>query len=68
MPWTNTNSSMIGAYNYDEDVRVLHIRFRNTGQTYSFQGVPPDVAKQLADAPSIGKFFKSNIEGQFHAI
>jgi hypothetical protein len=68
MPWTNANSSMIGAWDYDPDMKVLHIRFRSTGEVYSFHGVPPDVARGLAEAPSAGKYFKASIEGQYSAI
>ena len=68
MPWTNVNSSMIGAYNYDQEMQVLHVRFKSTGEVYSFQGVPPDKAKGLGEAPSAGKYFLANIEGQYSAI
>lgn len=59
---------MIAAHDYDADMRALHVRFRNTGEVFSFQGVPAELAKGLDEAESAGKFFNANIKGKFHAI
>ena len=46
MPWTNANSSMIDAYDYDADMRVLHVRMRG-GEIFSLKGVPAETAADL---------------------
>ena len=68
MPWTNTNSSMIGSYEYDPDMRVLHVRFSSNGETRSYQGVPPELAAEFVAAPSMGKFFHNKIRDQYRAL
>ena len=68
MPWKNTNSTMIGAWDYDSEMKVLHVRFRSTGEIYSFQGVPSDVAAGFEAAPSAGRYFNEAIKDRFSAI
>ncbi len=68
MPWTNDNSSMIAAYDYDADMRVLHLRFRLSGEVRSYQAVPPELAAEFVEAPSKGKFFHNKIRDEYHGI
>ncbi len=68
MAWKNIESTMIAAHDYDPNMRVLHVRFRNTGEVFSLQGVPEEIAKGLDEAESAGKFYNANIKGKFHAI
>lgn len=62
MDWTSLASSNIGAMRYDEDSRLLQIRFLS-GRTYDFKDVPADVADGLRQANSAGKYFNSSIKG-----
>ncbi len=64
MTWTPVASSMIDAYDYDADMGVLHVRFAN-GQVYSYNDVPPQIAKGLAESQSPGRYFHSVIKGQY---
>ncbi len=64
MDWTPLASSNLNALRYDEVERVLQIRF-NSGRTYSYKDVPPDVAEGLSTAGSPGSFFHSNIRGVY---
>lgn len=68
MRWKNTNSSMFSDYEYDPGMRVLHLRFRSTGEIRSYQGVPPDLAAEFEASASMGKFFHNKIRDQFHGI
>lgn len=67
MAWTNANSSMIAAHNYDPDTKVLHIRFRG-GQVYSYADVPPDVAAGMSEADSVGRYYHQAIKDKFSAL
>jgi len=43
---------------------VLEVEFKHGG-VYYFEDVPENTAKALIDAPSVGKFFSSNIKNTF---
>ena len=68
MPWTNTNSSIIRAYDYDPAMKVLHLHFASTGEIRSYQDVPPELAAEFIAAPSKGKFFHNRIRDEYHGI
>ncbi len=58
-------SSQLAAIGYDEETRELVIQFRASGRnrnaTYSYQGVPPELARGLLAAASPGTFFHRHI-------
>ena len=47
-------SSMIQAVGYDPETRILEIVF-NSGQTYCYDDVPPEVHQELMAADSKGQ-------------
>lgn len=57
-------SSMIQAVGYDPKTRILEIVFNN-GQTYGYEGVPPQVYKELMAADSKGQYLRSAIIGVY---
>jgi hypothetical protein len=57
-------SSMMASVGYDSVTRVLEIEFA-AGAVYRYFGVPPDVYRDLLDAPSQGRLFHSRIRGVF---
>lgn len=66
---TPAKSSNIAAHGYDAVARVLAIRFTGGNKVYHYADVPPDVAKDFAKAPSIGRAFISMIRDQYaHTI
>lgn len=67
MPWSPLTSSNLEAFDYDAEMRVLHLRFRG-GRLYSFGDVGKDVAEGLKTASSPGKFFQSNIKDQYRVV
>lgn len=67
MPWTNANSSMIDAYDYDADMRVLHVRMHG-GEIFSLKGVPAETAAEFDAAPSKGKFWHGKLKDNFLAL
>lgn len=64
MDWTPLNSSNLYAYRYDEQTRLLQIRFVS-GRTYAYKDVPQDVADGLGSAGSPGQYFNNSIKGTF---
>ena len=68
--WIMVDSSNLEAINYtasaeDPAIGELHIKFRQKGQHYVFYGVPVDVYNEMLVADSIGKFFHSNVKGNY---
>lgn len=64
MEWTPLASSNLSAMRYDEQTRLLQIRFQS-GRSYDFKDVPADVAGGLKQAESAGKYFNSSIKGVY---
>lgn len=59
-------SDSIEAIGYDNDQKLMHIKFKS-GQTYAYDGVPVDVHAALILAPSAGRHFHANIRHAFTA-
>ena len=64
MQWTPLASSNLSACRYDEQERLLQIRFQS-GRTYSYKDVPEEVASGLTSANSPGQYFNQNIKNIF---
>lgn len=54
----------MGAVGYDQDARVLRLRF-STGRVYDYFGVEPYVYRELLAAPSLGAYFNRRIRGRY---
>lgn len=57
-------SSNILAAGYDETTGTLRIAFESGG-SYDYRNVTKIMFEQLLRAPSVGRFFHSNIKGKF---
>ncbi len=57
-------SSTISAVGYDPASKVLEVAFKNGGD-YSYFGVSSKTHAEMMSAPSVGKFFASNIRNHF---
>ena len=54
----------VRAIKYEKQHRHLHIEYHG-GRVYTYVGVPPDIARQIYVAPSIGKAIQRLIKGHF---
>jgi hypothetical protein len=54
-------SSNVTAVGYDDDRKVLRLRFHN-GTVYEYSGVPATVYRALLDAPSKGSFINDRFK------
>lgn len=61
---TEVSSSNLKSVGYDPTQQMLEIEFQNGG-VYQYFGVPPEVYRELLDAPSHGSFFVARIRGAF---
>ena len=41
------------------------VTFRDSPVLYAFKGIPPALAKQWVDSPSLGRFFSSEIRNKY---
>jgi hypothetical protein len=57
-------SSLIAEIEYDEQARLLYLRFHTTGW-YVYADVPPDTYEDLIASRSKGAFFNDEIRGAF---
>jgi len=63
-PMQNVFSSHVNSIGYDEPSGELHVTF-STGRTAVYQGVPPKVARDVMEAPSIGEAMWRQIRGHY---
>ncbi len=63
IPAHPVSSSNIHAIGYDEPKRVLAVEFKS-GSIYHYADVPPELAIDLVNAESIGRFYHANIKGK----
>ena len=57
-------SSMIQAVGYDPKTHILEVVF-NSGQTYCYEDVPPEVHQELMAAESKGRYMRAAIIGMY---
>ena len=60
----HVESSNIDQIGYDAESQELRVKF-NSGSEYRYSNVPGPVFADFLDADSAGKFFASNIKGQY---
>lgn len=58
-------SDMIEAVSYEEQTRLLAIKFRTDGHVAVYENVPQDIYDSLIFADSIGEFFETRIAGTY---
>lgn len=56
--------SPVSSHDHDPETNILSVTFHH-GKTYTYSGVPKDLADGLRDAPSKGTFLMQNIIGKF---
>jgi len=64
MVWVQADSTMISAFGYDGDARVLDVAFRRGG-TYRYYDVPPEEFSGLRLASSKGRYMHDHIIGVY---
>lgn len=64
LQFNKVESSSIDEVAYDEEKRILYVRFNNC-RLYSYQDVPLDVFDFLLKAESVGRFFASQIKNRY---
>ncbi|HYA19443.1 MAG TPA: KTSC domain-containing protein [Burkholderiales bacterium] len=62
----SVSSSTIRSVGYEPGSQTLEIEF-TSGSIYQYSRVSPEIYRKLMAAPTIGSFFKDNIEEEFSA-
>ena len=55
-------SSMVSQVGYDDETKELLVKFSKSGKVAAYQGVPLELATQLANAPSVGSMLTNEIK------
>ena len=61
---TVTRSTMISEIEYNEDEKLLRLKFAKGGW-YEYKDVPKEVYSDLLASDSIGKYFLANIKNRY---
>ena len=67
MDYREIQSSVISGVSHDPDNDTLTIHFHQ-GRKYTFFGVPEDIAQQLVESESPGRFFHQGIKPYYEAL
>ncbi len=60
--WRNVISDMVSEVGYDDERKILLIKWKRSSRTSAYAGVPEDVADELSRAPSVGSMLNSDIK------
>ncbi len=60
--WKDVYSSNASRVGYDDESQSLLVKWAKGGKTSAYQGVPEEVAYQVANAPSVGSMLNSDIK------
>jgi hypothetical protein len=61
-------SSAIASAGYCAERGILDIEFRRDRTLYRYFDVPPDISRQLLDAPSVGRCFLTSIRDRYQFV
>ena len=64
MEWRSFESKSLAASAYDDEKRILYLRFRS-GEVYRYFEVPEEQYREFLDAESRGRHFLSHIRNRF---
>jgi KTSC domain len=61
------HSHALAAVGYSKRLHALEVEFVN-GAVYRYSNVPPEIYRELLDAPSKAQFYDTNVRGHFPAV
>jgi hypothetical protein len=64
MQRTPVVSSNIASVGYELSTQTLEVEFQG-GSVWRYANVPAEVANNLMEAESVGKFFNANVKGKY---
>lgn len=64
IPMLPVSSSNLASVGYDDEKRILSVEFQNGG-IFHYAGISADLALDLVNAESIGRFYHQHIRGKF---
>lgn len=64
MTYQPLRSTAIAAAGYDPDTRELELEF-TSGETYTYEDVPPEVYQELIASRSPGRFYHQSIKDAY---
>ena len=65
MSWSqNVYSSNVSEVGYDDQLEAMTVTWKS-GKTSAYFGVPEEKAREIANAPSVGKAINQDIKDQY---
>lgn len=58
-------SSSVDIVGYDRASKTLYIEFHNSVSVYGYEGVEESTYNLLVSAPSVGRFYRDHIQGEY---
>lgn len=66
MSWSQSvYSTMVSEIGYDTETQELIVTWAKGGKVTVYKGVPEELAKELANAPSVGQMINNQIKGSY---
>ena len=67
IPLCDCKSSNLAGFGYDAASKTLAVKFKDSGKTYHYADVPPDIFDEFGKAESKGKFFFAKVRNSYKA-
>jgi hypothetical protein len=65
---TTCNSSLIQAFEYDDNAWILTLVFKSNGDVRTYPDFPPEMYSEFEASDSKGKFYNAKIKGHFKDV
>jgi hypothetical protein len=65
---TTCDSSLIQAYEYDDNAWILTLVFKSNGDVRTYPDFPPELFSEFETSDSKGKFYNAKIKGHFKDV
>jgi len=65
---TTCNSSLIQAFEYDDNAWILTLVFKSNGDVRTYPDFPPEMFSEFEASDSKGKFYNAKIKGHFKDV
>lgn len=65
---TTCDSSLLSAFEYDNNAWTLTVVFRSNNSVRTYGDVPPELFSEFVSAKSVGSFYNQRIKGKFESV
>lgn len=65
MEMRSVYSDAVDEIGYDDETKELHVVWKRNGRRSVYSGVPPEVAEETMNAPSVGQALRNSVQNTY---